>query len=65
VLVSALLADLLILAAVAYDVRTRGRPHTVYVVGGAILLAVQFGRGPLSTTEWWYAVADSLARFAA
>lgn len=64
VLMSALAADLLILAAIVYDVRTRGRPHPVYVAGGAILLAVQILRGPLSTTAWWYAVADSLARFA-
>ena len=62
VLMSALLADLLILAAIVYDMRTRGRPHPVYVIGGAILLAVQILRGPLSTTQWWYALADSLAR---
>ena len=36
----------------------------VYVVGGAIVLAVQLLRGPLSTTQWWYALADSLARLA-
>jgi hypothetical protein len=63
VLLSALVADLLILAAIAYDVRARGRPHPVYLIGGAIMLAVQSLRGPLSTTEWWYALADSLARF--
>jgi hypothetical protein len=60
VLMSALVADLFILAAIAYDVRTRGRPHPVYVIGGTIVLAVQIVRGPLSTTEWWYAVADFL-----
>jgi hypothetical protein len=61
VLMSALVADLLILAAIVYDVRTRGRPHPVYLIGGAIVLVVQILRGPLSTTEWWYALADSLA----
>jgi hypothetical protein len=64
VLMSALVADLLILAPIVYDMRTRGRPHAVYVIGGAILLVVQVLRGPLSTTQWWYALADSLARLA-
>jgi hypothetical protein len=64
VLMSTMAADLLLLAAIAYDVRTRGRPHPVYIVGGALLVAVQVLRAPLSTTQWWYAVADSLARFA-
>jgi hypothetical protein len=61
---SALVADLFILAAIVYDVRTRGRPHPVYVIGGAIVVAVQILRAPLSTTQWWYALADSLARLA-
>ena len=64
VLMPAMVADMLILAAIVYDVRTRGRPHPVNVVGGAIVLAVQLLRGPLSTTQWWYALADSLARLA-
>lgn len=64
VLMSAIVADLLILAAIVYDVRTRGRPHPVYVIGGAIVLAVQILRGPLSTSQLWYALADSLARLA-
>ena len=64
VLMAAMVADMLILAAIVYDVRTRGRPHPVYVGGGAIVLAVQLLRGPLSTTQWWYALADSLARLA-
>ena len=64
VLMPALVADLLILAAIVYDVRTRGRPHRAYVIGGAIVLAVQILRGPLSTTGWWYALADALARLA-
>jgi hypothetical protein len=61
---SAMMADMVILAAIVYDVRTRGRPHPAYLVGGAIVLAVQILRGPLSTTQWWYAFADVLARLA-
>ena len=64
VLTSALVADLLILAAIVYDGRTRRRPHPVYVIGGAILLAVQILRGPLRTTPGWYALANWLARVA-
>ena len=63
VLMPALIADALIVAGVIYDMRTRGRPHPVYLIGGAIVLAVQVLRIPLSTTPLWYAIADFLARF--
>ncbi len=63
VIVPTLIADALILAGVLYDMRTRGRPHPVYLFGGALMLAVQLVRIPVSTTPWWYAVADFLARF--
>jgi hypothetical protein len=63
VMIPALIADALILAGVIYDVRTRGRPHPVYLIGGALMVAVQVLRVPLSTTPAWYAIADFLARF--
>ncbi len=63
VLIPSLIADAFILAGVVYDVRTRGRPHPAYLVGGAILIAVQVLRAPVSTTQSWYAIADFLARF--
>jgi hypothetical protein len=63
VLLPALIADALIVAGVIYDMRTRGRPHPAYLIGGAIVLAVQVLRVPLSTTRWWFAIADFLARF--
>lgn len=63
VLAPALIADVLILAGIIHDMRTRGRPHPVYLIGGGLLLAVQVLRGPVSTTPWWYAVADCLVRF--
>lgn len=63
VFASALIADALILAGVVYDMRTRGRPHPAYLIGGALLVAVQVLRGPVSTTQWWYAIANFLARF--
>ena len=63
VLMPALIADALIVAGVINDMRTRGRPHPAYLIGGAIVLAVQILRVPLSTTPWWFAIADFLARF--
>lgn len=65
VLMPSLIADAVIVAGMVYDIRTRGRPHPVYLIGGGIMLAVQILRVPVSTTTWWYAVADFLARFSA
>jgi hypothetical protein len=63
VLLPGLVADLLIVAAMAYDWRKRGRVHPAYLIGGGVIVAVQFLRAPLSTTQGWYAIADFLARF--
>ena len=63
VLMPALIADTVVVAGVLYDMRTRGRPHPAYLIGGAVVLAVQVLRVPLSTTPWWFAIADFLARF--
>ena len=51
-----------ILAGMIYDVRTRGRTHPVYVIGGVIIVAVQVLRMPVSTTQGWDAITD-FARF--
>jgi hypothetical protein len=58
-----LIGDLLIVAAIIYDWRTRGRPHPAYLIGGGALLAVQLLRAPLSATPAWGAVADFLGSF--
>ena len=63
VLAPALAADVVILAAIVHDMRTRGRPHPANVAGGALMLAVQILREPASRTHTWYAIADFLARF--
>ena len=49
--------DLLIVAAIIHDWRTRGRPHRVYVIGGAIIVCVQLLSVPLSTSPTWMAIA--------
>jgi hypothetical protein len=59
-IVPALLTDLLLAAAVVHDWRTRGRPHPVYLIGGATLPAVQVGRIPLALTPGWASVVEWL-----
>ena len=62
-LVPSLLVELLILAGIIYDWRTRGRPHPVWLIGAAIMTAVILMRGPFATTSAWLATADFLAGF--
>ena len=59
-----LFVDLLIVTAIVHDWRTRGRPHPVYLIGGAIIVLVQLLSVPISTTPTWMATAtwvESLA----
>jgi hypothetical protein len=63
-LVPGLLSDSVMVLALLYDWRTRGRPHQAYVWGLGVTLAVQILRGPISGTESWSAFADFLTRFA-
>jgi hypothetical protein len=64
-LIPSLLAYVVILLAMAFDWRTRGRPHPAYVWGLGISVAVVVLRGPLSGSESWSAFAGFLSRFAA
>lgn len=57
-----LLADLLIGVAIAYDWRTRGRPHPVYLYGGLISVVMPFAILFFSGTETWMAIARALER---
>ena len=50
-LVPSLILELLIVAGVIYDWRTRGRPHPVWLVGAAIMTAVIILRGPMGDRE--------------
>lgn len=52
-IIAGLTTDLLIVAAMIHDRRTRGRVHPAYWVAGAALLALQVVRIPLSTTPFW------------
>jgi hypothetical protein len=60
-LVPSLIVELLIVAGIVHDWRTRGRPHPVWLIGAGLTTAVILLRGPLSGTSGWLAFADRLA----
>jgi hypothetical protein len=52
-----LTADLLVVAAIVYDWRSRGRPHKVYLICGAVDVAEQLLCWVLGPTAGWMAFA--------
>ena len=56
-LLPVLAVDLLVVASLLYDWRSRGRPHAAYLVAGAATLTVQLLRIPVSETAAWLAFA--------
>ena len=60
----ALVADLLLVAAMVHDRRTRGKPHSVYVVGGALLLAQQVLAVLFAGTQTWMGLAKAFEKLA-
>lgn len=60
----AFVAYLLLVAAIVYDWRTRGRPHPVYVYGGIALVAVKLLNWPLSATAAWHSLAGGILAMA-
>jgi hypothetical protein len=60
----ALVVDLLILVMITHDWRARGRPHRLYVIGGACVLAVQVVRVPLAQTAIGHALTNALLSLA-
>jgi len=55
--------DVLILMAILYDWRARGRPHPAYLLGGAFIISVQVLRIPLSATAVWHGFTNLLVGF--
>ncbi|HEX8535672.1 MAG TPA: hypothetical protein VF662_16035 [Allosphingosinicella sp.] len=55
-------ADLIILAGILYDWRTRGRMHGVWIWGGGALVASQIIRVAVMNTGPWLAFAHAMAR---
>jgi hypothetical protein len=60
-----LIADLLVVAGIVFDWRTRGAPHRIYLICGALLVASQLVVIPLSATPAWMAFAEAFAGLAA
>ena len=59
-----LTGDLLLVIAMVFDWRTRGRPHTVYVAGGAYLLLLQLTSVPVANSAAWQSVAAAIGQLA-
>jgi hypothetical protein len=60
----AFVAYLLLVVAIVYDWRTRGRPHPVYVYGGIALIAVKLLNWPISATPLWHSFAGGILAMA-
>lgn len=60
----AFVAYLLLVAAMVYDWRTRGRPHRIYVIGGTVLLIVKLLNLPISMSAPWHALAGGILALA-
>jgi hypothetical protein len=60
----AFVAYLLLVVAMVFDWRTRGRPHPVYFYGGAALIAVKLLNWPVSVTPLWHSFAGGILALA-
>jgi hypothetical protein len=60
----AIVAYLLVVAAMVYDWRSRGRPHPVYLIGGTALLMVKLLNLPISSSQAWHDVAGGILNLA-
>lgn len=60
----AFVACLLLVVAMVFDWRTRGRPHPVYLYGGAALIAVKLLNWPISVTPLWHSFAGGILALA-
>jgi hypothetical protein len=61
---SFLVSFVLLIPAMIYDWRTRGRPHPIYLVGGPALALLSWAVDPISTTAAWHAFAHAYAGLA-
>lgn len=63
-IVPALVAYLLLAVAIVRDWRVEGRPHPVYIYGGATLVAIKLLNWPISTTAAWHFFAGGILALA-
>ena len=62
-IVPGVLVELLVVAAMVHDWRSRGRVHPAYWWGFGAMMAVHLLRPVLGRTEAWFAFTDFLVRF--
>jgi len=55
------LPNLITVAGIVYDWRTRGRVHPVWIWGGLAMLASQLVMFPVMGTAWWHGFAETMA----
>ncbi len=60
----AFVAYLLLVVAMVFDRRTRGRPHPVYVYGGIALIAIKLLNWPISLSPLWHSFAGGILAMA-
>lgn len=58
----ALIGDMLLLVAMWVDWRTRGRPHPVYLIGGAIMVVLHLTQVQVAESSAWQAAAAAIGR---
>lgn len=58
------MADLFVVVALVRDWRITGRPHPVYVYGGAVLLAQQVLTVPFAATATWMGIVHAFESLA-
>jgi hypothetical protein len=61
---AALIGDILLFVAMAYDWRTRGKVHPVYLIGGAIMLLMHVTMAQVGDSAAWQSVAVAIGRLA-
>jgi hypothetical protein len=59
-----LVASMLIVVAMVYDWRTRGRPHKAYIYGGLLVVIQIFLVVPIAGTQTWMSIARALEHLA-
>jgi hypothetical protein len=57
-----LLGDVLLFVAMAYDWRTRGKVHPVYLIGGGIMLVLHVTLVPVANSAAWQSLAAAIGR---
>jgi hypothetical protein len=61
-IIAALIGDILLFVAMAYDWRTRGKVHPVYLVGGAVMLTLHLTQGLVGNSDAWQSTAMAIGK---